>query len=31
MARVKAADGGIRALALDPLRNFKHETVAVAE
>lgn len=31
MARVKAADGGIRAFALDPLRNFKHETVAVAE
>ena len=31
MARVKAVESGIRALALDPLRNFKHETVAVAE
>ena len=31
MARVKAAESGLRAFALDPLRNFKHETVAVAE
>ena len=31
MARVKAVESGIRAFALDPLRNFKHETVAVAE
>lgn len=31
MARAKAAEGGIRALALDPLRNFKHESVPVAE
>lgn len=31
MARVKAAAGDLRAFALDPLRNFKHETVAVEE
>ncbi|MBM1195536.1 phage tail assembly chaperone [Pseudomonas weihenstephanensis] len=31
MARVKAAAGGIRAFALDPLRNFKHQTIAVEE
>ena len=31
MARVKAVESGLRAFALDPLRNFKHETVAVAE
>ena len=31
MARAKAAEGGIRAWALDPLRNFKYETVPVAE
>ena len=31
MARVKAAAGGIRAFALDPLRNFKHQTIEVEE
>ena len=31
MARVKAAESGLRAMALDPLRNFKHETVVVDE
>ncbi len=31
MARAKAAESGLRAMALDPLRNFKHETVVVDE
>ena len=31
MARAKAAESGLRAMALDPLRNFKHETVGVDE
>ncbi len=31
MARAKPAEGGIRAKALDPLCNFKHETVEVPE
>lgn len=31
MARGKAADGSIRNKALDPLCNFKHESVAVPE
>lgn len=31
MARAKSAEGGIRAKALDPLCNFKHETVEVPE
>ena len=31
MARVKAAEGGLRAFALDPLRNFKREDVVVPE
>lgn len=31
MAKVKVAEGGIRGFALDPLRNFKHETVPVDE
>lgn len=31
MARAKSAEGGIRAKALDPLCNFKRETVEVPE
>lgn len=31
MARVKAAEGGIRGFALDPLRNFKREEMVVPE
>ena len=31
MASVKAAESGLRAMALDPLRNFKRETVKVEE
>lgn len=31
MARTKPAEGGIRAKALDPLRNFRHEEVQVPE
>jgi len=31
MARTKPAEGGLRAKALDPLRNFRHETISVPE
>lgn len=31
MARSKPAEGGLRAKALDPLRNFRHETISVPE
>lgn len=31
MARAKTAEGGLRAFALDPLRNFKREVVVVPE
>ncbi|WP_163005668.1 phage tail assembly chaperone [Pseudomonas viridiflava] len=31
MARAKSVNSDLRTLALDPLRNFKHETVVVPE